>query len=477
MSTARPPFKVLIAGGSVSGLTLALTLERAGVDYELFEKGDIDTDLGASIAINGPIIRILEQLGVWQDLEPIVTDVERSYRIDGKTGRAVLDSDYFRALQDEFNWPIVFLERRILLKAIYNRIQNKPKVHSHAAVTGYQQEADGITVTVSNGTVYQGDILVGADGIHSHVRTLLSKNIGETNETLSKEINNTFVIDYQVMFGISHHEPTASWLADGRTVILSYGDKYSAIITKPRADRVFWFLVNKIKRTEYAHRPRYTQEGAQALIDERGDLVIAPGHSIRELWDSRIKATLVPMEEGVVKKWSEGRVLLIGDSVHKFTINAGLGGNVAFEAVAHFTNRLVPLLKQNPHPTSQDLSSLFNEFESAHRPRAELALNMSTYVTRLESQDSLFLRFYSRYIMPRNSAKQLSQPLLEWLLGAPWLEFVPLPDRDADLLVKKEEIEKTQKSRPYSATTWSAIATGLVVTTAAVLWKWRLRRV
>lgn len=102
MSTARPPFKVLIAGGSVSGLTLALTLERAGVDYELFEKGDIDTDLGASIAINGPIIRILEQLGIWEDLEPIVTDVERSYRIDGKTGRVVLDSDYFRALQDEY---------------------------------------------------------------------------------------------------------------------------------------------------------------------------------------------------------------------------------------------------------------------------------------------------------------------------------------------------------------------------------------
>lgn len=253
---------------------------------------------------------------------------------------------------------------------------------------------------------------------------------------------------------------------------------------------------------EYAQLPRYTQEDAQALIDERGDLVIAPGHSIRELWDSRIKATLVPMEEGVVKKWSDGRVVLIGDSVHKvsfsatflssspnnsvcncssklqkFTINAGLGGNVAFEAVAHFTNRLVPLLKENPHPTSQDLSSLFNEFESAHRPRAELALNMSTYVTRLESQDSLFLRFYSRYIMPRNSAKQLSQPLLEWLLGAPWLEFVPLPDRDADLLVKKEELEKSQKSRPYSTTTWSAIATGLVVTTAAVLWKWRLRRV
>jgi 2-polyprenyl-6-methoxyphenol hydroxylase and related FAD-dependent oxidoreductases len=102
MSTVTPPFKVLIAGGSVSGLTLALTLECAGIDYELFEKGDIDTDLGASIAINGPTVRILHQLGVWAAIEPIVTDVARSYRIDGKTGHTILDSNYFQSVQDEY---------------------------------------------------------------------------------------------------------------------------------------------------------------------------------------------------------------------------------------------------------------------------------------------------------------------------------------------------------------------------------------
>lgn len=149
---------------------------------------------------------------------------------------------------------------------------------------------------------------------------------------------------------------------------------------------------------------------------------------------------------------------------------------MAFEAVAHLTNRLVSLLKQNPRPTSQDLTSLFEEFESAHRPRTEIARNMSIYTTRLESQASWFLKFYARYIMPRNSAKQLSQPILEWALAAPWLEFVPLPDRDADFLAKKEEHEKAQKDRAYSAITWSTVGTGLVLTTAAVIWGLRLRR-
>ncbi|KAJ9205744.1 hypothetical protein DTO021D3_1334 [Paecilomyces variotii] len=478
MSTATPHFKVLIAGGGVSGLTLALALERAGIDYEVFEKGDIDTDLGASIAIHGPTVRILDQLGVWEDLEPLVTDMERCYRVDGKTGHVILDSDFHRVLQDELHWPIVFLERRILLKAIYNRIQNQSKIHSHAAVIEYDQDADGVVVTTSAGVSCRGDILVGADGIHSHIRTLMSKHTRETKEPLSRETNNTFVTEFQIIFGVSHHEPTASWLADGHTVYLTHGDNHSAIVIKTRPDRVFWFLINKIKRTEYdyVHRLHYTQEDAQALIDERGGLLIVPGHPIRELWDSRIKATLVPMEDGIVKKWNDGRVLLIGDSVHKFTVNAGLGGNMAFEAVAHLTNRLVSLLKQNPRPTSQDLTSLFEEFESAHRPRTEIARNMSIYTTRLESQASWFLKFYARYIMPRNSAKQLSHPILEWALAAPWLEFVPLPDNDADFLAKKEEYEKGQKDRAYPAITWSTVGTGLVLATAAVIWGLRLRR-
>lgn len=205
----------------------------------------------------------------------------------------------------------------------------------------YDQDADGVVVTTSAGVSCRGDILVGADGIHSHIRTLMSKHTRETKEPLSRETNNStvspnnkltlylsksliqtkpaFVTEFQIIFGVSHHEPTASWLADGHTVYLTHGDNHSAIVIKTRPDRVFWFLINKIKRTEYdyVHRLHYTQEDAQALIDERGGLLIVPGHPIRELWDSRIKATLVPMEDGIVKKWNDGRVLLIGDSVHK----------------------------------------------------------------------------------------------------------------------------------------------------------------
>lgn len=123
--------------------------------------------------------------------------------------------------------------------------------------------------------------------------------------------------EFQVLYSISNHDPNANWLPDAKTVILPYGDHCSGFVTKARQDCVFWVLINKVPRTEYAKHLRYTDEDAQNLIKEHGDLLVVPGHTMRELWDTRITATLVPMEDGVAKKWSHGRAILIGDSIHK----------------------------------------------------------------------------------------------------------------------------------------------------------------
>lgn len=76
-------FKVLIAGGSLVGLGLALAFERVGIEYELFEKGEFAPQLGASIGIHPHTIRILEQLGVWEDIEKQVVPLQDRNHYDG----------------------------------------------------------------------------------------------------------------------------------------------------------------------------------------------------------------------------------------------------------------------------------------------------------------------------------------------------------------------------------------------------------
>jgi FAD dependent monooxygenase len=73
-------FKVIIVGGSVAGLTLAHTFSRAGIDYILLESRDtISPQLGASIVIMPNGAMILDQMGLYDDMQKLATGLKRSF--------------------------------------------------------------------------------------------------------------------------------------------------------------------------------------------------------------------------------------------------------------------------------------------------------------------------------------------------------------------------------------------------------------
>lgn len=90
-------FKVIIVGGSVSGLALAHCLERLGIDYEVLEKNeDISAHVGASIGILPNGARILDQLGLLETIEKEVQPIDTA-RIsfpDGYAFRSDFPSDW-----------------------------------------------------------------------------------------------------------------------------------------------------------------------------------------------------------------------------------------------------------------------------------------------------------------------------------------------------------------------------------------------
>ncbi|KAE8151336.1 hypothetical protein BDV25DRAFT_152791 [Aspergillus avenaceus] len=428
-------FKIIIAGGSLVGLTLALVLEKAGINYELFEKGDLMPQLGASIGLHPHTLRILDQLGVWADIEKEVIPLQHRFHFDG-SGHCFEASEVLHNIQTILGRPIIFMERRRALEILHSHIHGKSRLHANNAISSYDELEDGVVVTTQDGLSHYGSILIGADGVHSRVRTLMAEKMSKTDLSLSQEIIRGFTSEYNCIFAVSRNDPSHPFIPDG-TVHNVYYDNHSAIAAAGVPGLVFWFLFVKTGLTRTPNCPRFTDDDADALIEEYATVAPGPSYTIKDLWQARVKGMLVPLEEGVLKQWSHNRVLLLGDSAHKATVNPGLGGNLAYEGIAHFANTLVELLIEHQNPSQEKVSELFAHMDQIHRSRAETVTKLSGQITRYETQDNWFLKFASRCLVPWVSDNAKAKAYAAFSDGAPWLRFLPLPEQDADLAERK----------------------------------------
>lgn len=191
------PFKVIIAGGSVAGLSLALMLERNGIDFVILEGySSIAPQVGASIGMLPNGLRILDQLGCCDDMlkraDVHVSDLffrdsrgqpfwsfkgfggqmKKQWVLIYHTHVLVMGILGFvlRLFFGRHGYPIVFLERRILVQTLYDHIQDKSKVLTSEKVVTVKNSISHVTVTTSTGKSFTGDMVAGADGINSTIR-------------------------------------------------------------------------------------------------------------------------------------------------------------------------------------------------------------------------------------------------------------------------------------------------------------------
>lgn len=330
------------------------------------------------------------------------------------------------------------MERRFWLNCIYNGIQNKSKVIPHTSVTSFCEIEDGVEVTTKEGKIIQGDILLGADGINSTIRNIMASHIASTDATASKEMRSGFTADYRCVFGTSRNYSPSDKdkpLLPGGMCHNVYYRGFSGASAAGAEDLIFWFLfVKSDHATKTPNTPRYTEEETEATINKYGGYAVGPGYTFKDLWESRVRAAMVPLEEGVLKpKWNTGgRVALMGDAVHKSTVNPGLGGNLAVEGIVHLMNELVPLVRKcesdgGRKPTKSELVAVFDRYEVKQRPHANFIVAFSAYVKKYDAMETWWLRVLLR-VSPWISDKYKAGRLVSYMNEAPWLNFLPNPD-------------------------------------------------
>lgn len=186
-------------------------------------------------------------------------------------------------------------------------------------------------------------VLIGADGVHSTVRQLLSRAATATDPARANNLmsrtsrvaehivwyllmliynSKAFTASYRAIFATSQNINLGTqkpYMPDG-TVHVLYHKGVSGIAATGVEGLVFWFLFVKEDETTCTPGcPRYSEKDAEATIEQLGHLNLGSDYTFRDLWNSKVKAAMFPMEEGILKgSWNNGgRVVLMGDSASK----------------------------------------------------------------------------------------------------------------------------------------------------------------
>ncbi|KAL5001996.1 hypothetical protein BDV10DRAFT_129086 [Aspergillus recurvatus] len=433
---SKTAMRVVIIGGSVTGLTLAHCLDKAGIDYIVLERQqDILPVLGGSIALQPSGCRILDQLGVFDRLE--------KYRNDLESFDMSLPGFQFRVtapglFNEGMGYPVTAVRRRDLLHALYTSLEDRSKVKVGARVMSISRGSEPygpLTVTTESGAQYIGALVVGADGTHGITRTEMWRMMASApglGNTLQDD-QRSMSVDYYAIVGITKPlKQLTQTLRPGRMYTRSYPHHYWMVI--PNFDStVSWFAIIRSNKT-FVHPqvPRWSREEVASKLEELGDYEIREHVVFRDLWQNTPTISSTECQEGLLSTWSFDRIACIGDTVFKLTPNLGIGANLCIESAAALANALQQLNTNtlDGEPTDADVCTALAEYSGPLQTRIRRICGFSYRISRSHSLETLtgwlMLRFVSGYL-PTRVAYPLNVAIME---GAVTLAYVPRPLRD-----------------------------------------------
>lgn len=173
--------KALVVGSGIGGLTTALMLQQRGIDCEIFEQADQVRELGVGINTLPHAIRELASLGLLDRLDAVALRTHELIYTNAQ-GQEIWREP--RGTEAGFDVPQFSIHRGRLQKVLYDAVRSRvgeSRIHTGHRLGSFNQDEAGVTAYFfdRNGAhcrTARGDILIGADGIHSQVRALLFPN-------------------------------------------------------------------------------------------------------------------------------------------------------------------------------------------------------------------------------------------------------------------------------------------------------------
>jgi salicylate hydroxylase len=386
---------VIIAGGGTGGLAAAIALRRLGVDVVVLEQAPAFTAIGAGLGLQVNATRALTHVGgdrYWRETSSRV-DAEHTLGLEsGALISAVDDAAQVAKYGEHYRCG----HRADLMRSLLEPLP-EDSVRVASRVVALEQTPAEVRVGLESGEELRADLLIGADGLRSTVRTLL---FGE------QEARFTGVVVWRGLIPTEriperHRGLLLSWLGPRRHVLMYpiRRDSHPEAVTS----------LSAFVPVEEVQRESWTVSGD--LDDLRASLE-GSCSDLAELLGMMDSALITGIYfRDPLEAWGTERVVLLGDAAHPAPPSAGQGAGMALEdaiMLAACVDRHGP----------EGLPAALREYVARRRPRTTRMLESSRVnLTYSQVADPAAIAARDGYYRGLRRLSPMGAPMREWLLG------------------------------------------------------------
>lgn len=306
--------RIAIVGAGIGGLTLGIELQRRGHHVDLYERTSVLREVGAAVALSANAMRFyLDRFGLESQLDPVCARVDGLIFRDGRSGEAVARLMSRDAYRERYGAPYVGVHRSDL-QAILVSALDTSGLHLSKEVTGLRETASGAVLTFADGDEAEADLVIGADGARSRVRTMM---LGYDDARYSGCAAARGIVAPELLPNLPDPEAIQFWMGPGGHLLhypIGNGDQNFFLVKR---EELPWAQQGWVT-------PAEDREHIAAFADWAVPVVeMISAVPVTERWALFYRPPLA--------HWSQGRVTLMGDAAHATVPHHGQGANQSIE--------------------------------------------------------------------------------------------------------------------------------------------------